>query len=68
MRDSCVSWVQKSDTVRGGSSLQSLHDLLSSYVGVVVWAGVRLRFIQTYDEQAALDELQAALVPRINAD
>lgn len=41
-------------------------DLLSSYVGVVLWSGVRLRLIQTYGEQAALDELQDGLVVRVN--
>lgn len=42
------------------------HNLPSSYVGVVLRSGVRLRFIQTNGEQAALDELQDGLVVRID--
>lgn len=37
------------------------------YISVVLWSGVGFGFIQTYDEQAALDGLQDGLIVRINA-
>lgn len=71
VRDSRVICVQNCKaiirhTIFLNQSVTVSHALCGPYIRVVLWSGVGFRFIQRYDEQAALNGLQDGFIVWIN--